>query len=381
MKTQIFSLAFGGEGIGKVDGKICFVEGALPGEDVEFEALKEDPKFIRGRVIKVLKPSDERTEPECPYYGSCGGCQLQHISYEKELFYKQIQVKDLLERISGITDADIKEMIPSEKPYRYRSSITLHKNHGRYGFVAKNKKDIIAIENCAVAEDAINGALDEIGPGEKGDVTLKSDRNGNAWLSSRAGDRFYIDTYNGFDMYLSPKAFSQANRYVAEKISCILNKWIGTPPENSAFFDAYCGTGLFTFLASDGFHSKTGMDINRTSIDCAKTTLRKHAIQNTRFYKDDAEKKFLELFSRNRAEHNILFLDPPRKGCKKHFLLDLASLEELDKIYYLSCDPSRLARDIKLITSESHFKLGRVQPFDMFPRTKHIEVLAEFTRR
>ena len=125
MRTEIFSLAFGGEGIGKVDGKICFVEGALPGEEVEFEVLKDDPKFIKGRVIKILKPSDDRVEPECSYYKDCGGCQLQHISYEKELYYKELQVKDLLERISGLKDLVVGKIVPSEKPYNYRSSVTL----------------------------------------------------------------------------------------------------------------------------------------------------------------------------------------------------------------------------------------------------------------
>ncbi len=381
MRTEIYSLAFGGEGIGKIDGKICFVEGALPGEEVEFEAVKVDPKFIKGRVVEVLKPSEDRVAPECPYYKECGGCQLQHILYEKELYYKELQVKDLLERISGIKEPIVEAIVPSDSPYNYRSSVTLHRRDGKYGFVARDKEIIVAIDKCAIAEESLNESIGELSASGKDDVTLKSDHNGNVWSSTRPGQRFYVDRYNGFDMYLSPKAFSQANRYIAGKVSDVLNDWIGVSGEGAVFFDAYCGAGFFTFLASKDFSLKIGMDISRIAIDCAKTTLRNSDLTDIKFYKDDAEKEFFNVFSRNKSKENILFLDPPRIGCKKGFLEMVSNCGDLDKVYYLSCDPARLARDVKLLTAEGGLELTRVQPFDMFPQTKHVEVLAEFVRK
>ena len=128
------------------------------------------------------------------------------------------------------------------------------------------------------------------------------------------------------------------------------------------------------------FTIRVGIDSNRVAIACAKSTSKDTGMRNAKFYKGDAEKVFFDIFDRNKRNKNILFVDPPRAGVNRGFLEKIRACREADAVYYLSCDPATLARDIKVMTDGEEWGLGRVVPFDMFPRTGHIEVLAEFVR-
>ncbi len=185
-KTKIYSLAFGGDGIGKIDGKVCFVEGALPGEEILFDVIKEKKNYIKGSVVKILTSSPNRINPECQYYNLCGGCQYQHLSYEKELYHKQNQVIELIQKIAGTKNFKCEGIEPSDNHYNYRSSITLHKkskNKIHYlGYYAKDNKTILQINNCAIANKNIIDTLSKIKLKQIPDnITLKTDYNGNVW--------------------------------------------------------------------------------------------------------------------------------------------------------------------------------------------------------
>ena len=381
MRTDIYTLAFGGSGIGKVDGKVCFVEGALPGEEVIFEVEKDTPRYIKGSVLEIVSPSVDRVEAPCRYYGICGGCQLQHLCYEKELFYKQQQLVELIRRIAGEGRPECGDIIGSPEPYHYRTSVTLHEGAGGYGFYDTSGRNIIKIEECLIASDAINGQIPSLpAEGGKADITLKSDHLGNVWSSDRSGERFFRDKYRDTELFISPKAFSQANRYIAGKIAETLEGWIGSAGAGHAFFDAYCGVGFFSFLLKNEFDIRIGMDSDRIAVGCAKSTVKELGRGDVKFYRADAEKEFFGVFERFKSKENILLIDPPRRGVRKDFLDDIKAREDISKIYYLSCDPARLARDIKILAGGGVWKLGRVQPFDMFPRTKHIETLVEMVK-
>jgi 23S rRNA (uracil1939-C5)-methyltransferase len=216
---------------------------------------------------------------------------------------------------------------------------------------------------------------------EEGEVTLKADCYGKVWSSARQGERFFIDKYMGTDLFFSPKAFSQANRHIAGKIAEKLGEWIGPVAQNTAFFDAYCGMGFFTFLLRQEFGIRVGMDTSRISIDCAKNTLKSTGLQNVKFYRGEAEQDFIRIFESLKRDVNVLLLDPPRAGIDKDFLDKIRQRGDIDSIYYVSCDPARLARDVKILTENSGWVLDKVAIFDMFPRTKHIETAAAFRKR
>jgi 23S rRNA (uracil1939-C5)-methyltransferase len=382
LKTKIYSLAFGASGVGKVDGKVCFVSGALPDEEVIFEVEKDTSRYTEGRVVEILTSSPARVEPVCRYYNRCGGCFLQHLSYEKELFYKKEQLIQLIRRIAGEKENfECADIVASPDCYHYRASVTLHRIGRKYGYYERNGRTVIEIEECPIAEEAINTVMAALEcTGKKEDVTLKSDFDGRVWSSDRPGQRFFVDRYRDVELYMSPKTFSQPNRYMAEKIVETLEEWIGPSWDDAAFFDAYCGVGFFSFLLKQDFCLQVGLDASRIAISCAKNTAKRLGQRNIRFYKGEAEKDFFGIFNRSKKHRNILFIDPPRAGAARSFLEEARNCRDLDRLYYLSCDPARLARDIKILTDGSEWTLRRVCPFDMFPRTKHIETLAEFVK-
>jgi 23S rRNA (uracil1939-C5)-methyltransferase len=381
-RLNIDSLAYGGRGVSRTGGKVCFVRGALPGEEVTARVTKNTASYSEAFVLDVLKSSPERTIPPCPYFGSCGGCQLQHLTYEKELFYKRKQVEELFTRIAGMDLGErLDEITASSEAYGYRSSVTLHKGEKGYGYYREASHDIVNIERCLVAVPSIGDdirGLTEDGQGKE--ITLKSDHNGRVWSSCRAGERFFLDRYRGKDLYLSPKAFSQCNRQIAEEVAVTLESWILPESAKAAFFDIYCGAGFFSFTVAGDFAARVGADENRISIDCAKNTVKMRGLKDIKFYRQDVEKGFFDLFSREKKNRNIFLLDPPRRGLGKPFLERISKEPDVDLIYYISCDPACMARDAKLLTRGGRWKLRRIKPFDMFPRTSHIEVLGEFSR-
>ncbi len=384
MKTkqeiEIYSLAYGGMGVAKLDGKICFVEDALPGEKVRFVKESEKKRFIIGRATGILTASSDRVEPLCPYYGRCGGCQYQHLNYEKEIYHKTEQAKEILRRIGGFTEYHLEEIMPSPLHYGYRSSITLHKSDSGYGYFGKDNKTVIPIEKCSLAQEAINRAIGTIDALRgKRDITLKCDGEGNVRISGYPGHRFFNDDYLGTRLTFSPLAFSQTNRQIAvamvEKLRLFVQK-----EKRQTLFDFYCGTGFFGILMRDLFESIIGIDESRVAIECAKTAKRSLAIGNIRFYMGDSDSSFPLRYEELRGKINTILLDPPRSGISKKLITWFSTLKDADSLYYISCDPAILARDAKLLTQDRGWKLDRVACFDMFPRTKHLESIAVFRR-
>ncbi|MFA6636378.1 MAG: TRAM domain-containing protein [Candidatus Omnitrophota bacterium] len=381
-RLEIHSLAYGARGVSRTGGKVCFVKGALPGEEVLARVTKETSNYSEAVALDVVKSSPDRIVPVCPYFGSCGGCQLQHLSYSKELYYKNEQVKELFKRIAGIElGKEFEDIAASDREYGYRSSLTLHKGKNGYGYYEEASHRVVEIEKCPVAVPVMGNDIVSLTRGEDRDeITLKADSNGKVWSSCRMGDRFFPDRYRGKDIYFSPKAFSQCNRYVSEKMAETLETWVSPRSEGAAFFDIYCGSGFFSFTVGGSFAFRIGVDENRVSIDCAKNTAKTQGIKNIKFYRQDAEKDIFELFAREKRRRNIFLLDPPRKGVKRDFLEKLRDNPDIGLLYYISCDPARMARDAKIFTTGGKWKLNRIKPFDMFPRTGHVEVLGEFTK-
>jgi len=378
-EVDIYGLAYGGSGVGKLDGKVCFVEGALPGEKVRFVVSSEKKRFTSGLTTEIISASRDRTKPECQYYGKCGGCQYQHLNYGKEVFYKGEQVKEILRRIGGFHELNIEEIVPSALHYGYRSSITLHKSKAGYGYFSYDNKTVIPIDRCPLASDTINSAIPNLDvSGGKEDVTIKSDKSGKAWISGHPGHRFFKDDFLGKELTFSPIAFSQTNRHVAE--SMIKRLRFLMKETGGVLFDLYCGAGFFGILMHDLFESIVGIDGNRVAINCAKSSKADLSIKNIKFYLGEVDTSFNFYYDRMRGEKNTILIDPPRSGISKRLAARLAALNGVSLICYISCDPAMLARDAKILTQGKAWSLDKVTCFDMFPRTKHIETIAFFKK-
>jgi len=153
---------------------------------------------MTGRAKEILKPSADRIEPICPYYGECGGCQYQHLKYEKELEYKTQQVKEILNTIGGIKDFEFEGITPSESCYGYRNSITLHRSETGYGYVGKDNRTIIDIERCPLATDEINKVIPSLfGKYKDRNIAIKSDTGANIYISEDSNSKYFKNEFLG----------------------------------------------------------------------------------------------------------------------------------------------------------------------------------------
>jgi tRNA/tmRNA/rRNA uracil-C5-methylase (TrmA/RlmC/RlmD family) len=381
-EIDIYAMAYGGNGIGKIDGKICFVEGALPGERVCFRPMESKKNFIRGIAVEILAPSPDRVKPECKYYGTCGGCQYQHLTYAKELQFKAQQAVDMMRRIGGLNNFECESIAGAGHPYGYRASITLHRSSGGYGYYAKDNKTIIDIDNCPLAVHAINikiPALFDIS--KKKNTTIKSDSAGNAYISNLHGNRFYVDRFLDTDITFSPLAFSQANPQMATCMALWLRESMIKHSAGKTLFDLFCGVGFFGVLMRDLFDTIIGIDNSSIAIDCAVQTKKSLNAENIRFYCADINKDFIAYYKKMGKAPSVILLDPPRSGLDSALAGYLADIDNAGLLYYVSCDPATLARDSKIITKSGKWRLARIKCFDMFARTKHIEIIAIFKRQ
>src|SRR5215467_8094861 len=159
---KIQDIAFGGKGVAREQGKAVFVPYTIEDELVSVEIVREKKQFAEAELVEVKQSSPDRVTPECPYFGRCGGCAYQHISYEHQLAIKWRQVRNALQRIGKLKDVPMRPIIASPKQYGYRNRITVHTQDGVIGFFRRDSHRLIDIEQCPISRDEVNGALAQL---------------------------------------------------------------------------------------------------------------------------------------------------------------------------------------------------------------------------
>ncbi len=168
LTVTIHDIAFGGEGVARVDDFVIFVPFVVPGEEVEVEIIEVKKKFARARLLSVLQPAPERVVPRCRYFGQCGGCQYQHIDYAAQLRLKHKQIADLFQRIGGLDETLIEPVVPCRQPYGYRNRIMVRSQWDKIkkglniGFIRYDNRLVVDIEECKVAEPALNEQIKRV---------------------------------------------------------------------------------------------------------------------------------------------------------------------------------------------------------------------------
>lgn len=346
---EIEDIAYGGAGVGRADGKVHFVAFTIPGERIVAEVYTERKRFAESRLQKVLEPSGERLEPKCAHFGVCGGCAYQHVPYEVQLRWKRDQVRSLFERIGGVKNPPVQEVVPSPKVWGYRNRIRLHSKGGRVGFFAKHGRSIVEIRRCEIAEESLNQRLAAL----RG-VALQE---GEILLDERIGKRF----------------FEQTNDAAAEELVRLVERMMA--PNAGVLVDAYCGAGFFGRRLSGRFSRVLGIESNKLAVSEAVRV----AGPGEQYVCGDVVfelKRVLDLFA---EEGVVLLLDPPASGLG-HGVVEILAHRALRQIVYVSCDPATQARDVKAIL-EMGFRLETLAPLDMFPQTADVEVVASLLPR
>jgi len=417
---DITSIIAGGDGIARrPDGCAVFVPRTAPGERVQVEYTEVRKQWRRARVVRVLEKSADRRDPPCPYYEQCGGCQLQHLSYEAQMTAKAGIIVDSFRHIGGV-QVEPPYIVRSERELGYRNRVSLIlRRRGMdvvAGYHAHGDPDVVVdIDHCPLAEPRLNETwaglraswgkrASDLPKGRELRLTLRVNTEGRVglaiegggepgspkkildsvdglvsiWSLNRrgkvvryAGAETLRDTWGLYEIPVAGVAFVQVNRDVAEKIDGYVREQCG-PVEGKRVIDAYCGFGLMAIdLAQEGA-SVIGIDSDRHAIATA-ASITSELNATARFKRGNVERL---LYGQLPAE--VVILNPPRRGVAKRVVEALVQRPPA-RIVYISCDPATLARDLKSLST--CFELEACRGFDMFPQTAHVETVATLVRR
>lgn len=350
------------------------MEGALPGERVSAEILSEKKNFVKARLKQVIQASSDRVTPPCPYYDHCGGCQYQHVAYPAELKFKEEQVRELLSRQAGLDPSLVGPIRFSDKDYGYRNSVTLHAQKAMFGFIGKDNRSLIPVKNCLLADARLEPVFRfKLQKKKKADrVTFKLDEKGK--IVSDLEETFFRIRLQEEQFLVSSKGFFQNNLAVTELIADRISQWVKEEAPGE-FFDLYAGVGIFSFLSAMNVPKIICVEESPQSVQALKMNRDERKRPSMDIHEGRVERIFPERFLKDTRSKNLILMDPPRQGLDAGFARFLADKSDASSIIYLSCDPSTLARDLKTLLSGGRYRVAEIVPFDMFPRTAHVEVL------
>lgn len=390
VELEIERLGNLGAGIGRIDGWVVMVPFVLPGERVRARVFRNFPNYSEADLLEVMEASPDRSVPECPLFQKCGGCQYQHIRYERQLTEKTARVGELMRKIGGV-EHPVESTVGSPKPYHYRSKITPHYNRPAkdgsqpIGFLAYGRRNqIVDLPQCPIATEKINEELPEARERARREGGRKRRRRGGTLLVRECLEGVVTDPraivserVGDFVFQFKAGEFFQNNRYILPLVlGHVEEEARGGEGESRFLIDAYCGVGLFTLSIAASFEKVAGIEINEAAVRWAETNATINRVENVRFRIGRAEAVFAGV-DFPPAETTVL-IDPPRKGCDADFREQLMRFGPR-RIVYVSCDPSTQARDVRAF-AECGYSIRRIRPFDFFPHTRHIECVVTLER-
>ena len=433
IELEISTLTNLGSGLGRValpgeaDAKwVVMVPFTLPGERVRARVYRNHKNFSEADLVSVLTPSPHRVTPRCALYGRCGGCQYQHLAYAEQLAWKRRQVAELLEHMAGIT-FEVAPVIGSPSEFGYRSKITPHFNPPRVatavagvadprlcegpgaatpataslnlpiGFLRQGTRyDLVDVPRCEIATDAINEKLPEVRAKTRARLTAGEYQRAATLLLRHAKDGVTTDydaiiteeiaLENGAPRLHSETPHSLRLRFLARDFfqnnPFILPAFTGYVRAQAAasgvrfLVDAYCGSGLFALACAPAFERVAGVEVSESSVRFARENAAANGLANATFTAGDAAAIFVGLTFP--AADTVVVIDPPRKGCDESFLAQLFAYGPR-AVVYVSCDPATQMRDLRQFLAAG-YALAAVQPFDLFPQTRHLECVITLRR-
>lgn len=429
-----------GMGIVKIDGYPVFLPDVLKGEKVEYKAVKVNSRYAFGKVTHVITPSSNRRTPPCEYYFQCGGCQIQVMDDQGQADFKKQVVNQNINQQAGL-DLKINDTVSGHPLYyRNKSQIPVQKIDGQVvlGFYKPRSHDIVDIDHCYIQKDVHNDimlfikdklieeetsiydekshqgllrhiairsnsddseiqvvfitngkrneflsivkALKEAYPNVKSIVQNINDEKTNVIFGKRSivllGHDFITDTLLGQSFKIRDRSFYQVNHAQTEKLYQI-GLDMADLSGDETIIDTYSGIGTIGLAASDRVKKIIGIEVVDSAVEDAKENAKLNGIDNADYYLGKAEEVMPQLVKEG-VSADVVFVDPPRKGCHNEFLDALIKVNP-EKIVYISCNPSTLQRDMKYL-SENGFKATEVTPVDLFPQTKHIEAVTVLKR-
>jgi 23S rRNA (uracil1939-C5)-methyltransferase len=346
VELVIDDIAFGGKGVGRAEGKAVFVPFTIEDERVTARVVREKRSFAEAELVGVIGASAQRVRPQCPYFERCGGCSYQHMSYEHQLHWKSRQVRQALQRIGKFRDPPLRPIVPSPHDYEYRNRITVHVEDGIVGFFRHDAHRLIDIERCPISLPEVNEELAAL--------RARHPRDGHYTLRARGG----------------PRVFSQTNGAVATHLADPIAGLIS--PNQSLLIDAYCGAGFFAKHMLQKCQRVVGLDWDFHAIAAAQAG----ATAAETYLAGEIATHLAEQLVQADPKTTSVIVDPPATGLGAD-VREILRRHPTATLIYVSCNPPTLARDLAELGAA--FRLESVTPFDMFPQTAEIEVLAHLS--
>ena len=392
MKVEIVKLDDFGRGICFVNNKVTFVPNTIPGDIVNIKIVKENKKYNEAILIDLVKSSSKRIDAPCPYFGICGGCTLQTLSYEKGIDYKKEKVINYFKKMGLIINPSL---ITNDTPYNYRNKITLKVVNGVVGYYKLNSHSVVEVNNCILAEECINDVISIVcGMGIiNGEVIIRSNYKSEILIIINSKDKinttnisnnikgiiindkviygndYFYEEINNIKYKVSYKAFFQVNRNVASKMFKLVEDFTNN---NDCVLDLYSGVGTLGLSASKKAKNVVGVEINKDAVDNANQNAVINKLNNAKFiYSDASNIKNIDV------AFNKLIVDPPRAGLSRE-VIDFIKFKLPDEIMYISCDYHTQARDLKLLDS---YEIIDSYICDLFSYTYHVECICFLRKR
>lgn len=386
MKIEIVKLDDFGRGICFVNDKVTFVPNTLPGDIVDIKIIKENKKYNEAILLDLVKPSSERIDAPCPFYGICGGCTLQTLSYEKGINYKKEKVINYFKKM-GISIAP--KVIVNDMHYNYRNKITLKVVNGIVGYYKLNSHSVVEVNKCLLAEEGINDVISIVcGMGIiNGEVIIRSNYKSEILIIINSKDKinitnisnnikgiilndeviygndYFYEEINNIKYKVSYKAFFQVNRNVASKMFKLVEDFVN---DKDCVLDLYSGVGTLGLSASKKAKNVLGVEINKDAVKDSNENAVINNLNNAKFiYSDASNIKNIDV------SFNKLIVDPPRAGLSTE-VIEFINKKLPDEIMYISCDYHTQARDLNLL---NNYEIVDSYVCDLFSYTYHVECI------
>lgn len=439
---EITGLTHEALGVGRVDGRVVFVPETIPGDQIKTRLVHLKERLGYGELVDILSPSVDRRSPSCPHAKNCGGCQLQHMDYQGQLSWKREQVVDAMRRI-GKLDVEVLPVLGMDEPYHYRNKAQLplgtRQSELVMGFFQKGSHDIVDLQTCEIQHPLITKlalALKRIVPDlgiEPYDevnhtgvlrhavirasfseetlmlVLVTRTRNlpaqeqlitglaqevpelisiahnvnprvTNVILGSETkiiwGEPYLMDSIGHLRCAISPGSFFQVNPSQTKVLYDLVR--VGMELKGTeTILDLYCGAGTIGLYLASEAREVIGVETFVGAVEDARHNAKLNGISGAQFHVGKAEELLPSLVQRHKRIDGVI-VDPPRKGCDRSLLETLVTTR-VPRICYVSCNPSTLARDLSYLADQG-YKVGAIQPVDMFPWTRHVECVVLITR-
>jgi 23S rRNA (uracil1939-C5)-methyltransferase len=443
IEVEIIDVNHMGRGVAKVDNFVVFIDGLIEGDIAEIKITERKKNFAVGKLLNIIKNSENRIKPYCGHYEQCGGCQLMHMDYKEQLRYKKNRVINELNRAGiNMENAQVHDTIGMENPFRYRNktafSVAKKNNDIFIGPYEQGTYNTVNIASCSIqsmeADKAVNLFKDlmkkykveaydkKSGKGTIRNIVIRKNRknelmfiivatkenfnnrdvlvkelvnefkdiktvilninnkNTNLVMGKQSlslyGEGIINDTIDDLTFTISPETFFQVNPIQTEKLYQAAIHYANIK-DNEICFDIYCGIGTISLMAAKHAKKVYGVEIVEQSIINARENAIRNGISNVEFYDGKAEEILPRLYKRG-VKGDVVIVDPPRKGCEKEVIQTIISMAP-SRVVYVSCNPSTLAQDIKLL-EDGGYTLKQVQPLDMFPWSVHVESIVLMSR-